>query len=182
VIGAIIIYRKEVRPFTDKQVDLVKNFAAQAVIGVENARLLGELRQRTDDLGRSVEELRALGEVSHAVNSTLDLENVLSTIVAKAAQLSITEAGAIYVFDNAQREFYLRATYGMDRELIEALTQHHIGLDEPNGIPPEVREKMFNPFFTTKPAGEGTVPWPVHHSRHHREATFGVYRDRYAAR
>jgi signal transduction histidine kinase len=93
------------------------------------------LRQRTDDLGRSVEELRALGEVSHAVNSTLDLENVLSTIVAKAAQLSITEAGAIYVFDNAQREFYLRATYGMDRELIEALTQRHIGLDEPNVTP-----------------------------------------------
>ena len=69
------------------------------------------------------------------MNSTLDLETVLSTIVAKAVQLSSTEAGAIYVFDNAQREFHLRATYGMDRELIEALTQRHMGLDEPNITP-----------------------------------------------
>ena len=89
----------EVRPFTDKQIALVTSFAAQAVIAIENARLLNELRQRTDELGRSVGELRALGEVSQAVNSTLDLETVLSTIVAKAVQLSGTEAGAIYVFD-----------------------------------------------------------------------------------
>ena len=57
---------------------------------------------------------------------------MLSTIVAKAVQLSGTEAGAIYVFDDMQREFHLRATYGMDQELIDALTQQHIGLDEPN--------------------------------------------------
>src|SRR5262249_17088986 len=82
--------------------------------------------------GRSVEELRALGEVSQAVNSTLNLEIVLSTIVAKAVQLSGTEAGAIYVFDAARRELRLRATYGMDQELIHALTQQHIGLEESN--------------------------------------------------
>ena len=91
-----------------------------------------ELHQRTDELGRSVGELRALGEVSQAVNSTLDLETVLSTIVAKAVQLSDTDAGAIYVFDAAQREFHLRATYGMDQELIDTLKQQHIGIDEPN--------------------------------------------------
>ena len=135
LIGTIAIYRREVRPFTDKQIALVQNFASQAVIAIENARLLNELRQRTDELGRSVGELRALGEVSQAVNSTLDLETVLSTIVAKAVQLSGTEAGAIYVFDDLQREFHLRATYGMDQELIEALTQRHIGLDEPNITP-----------------------------------------------
>ena len=132
VIGCIVIYRQEVRPFTDKQIALVTSFAAQAVIAIENTRLLNELRQRTDELGRSVGELRALGEVSQAVNSTLDLETVLSTIVAKAVQLSGTEAGAIYVFDDEQREFHLRATYGMDQELIDALTHHRIGLDEPN--------------------------------------------------
>jgi two-component system, NtrC family, sensor kinase len=76
--------------------------------------------------------LRALGEVSQAVNSTLDLETVLSTIVAKAVQLSGTEAGAIYVFDDGQREFHLRATYGMDQELIEALAQQRMGLGDPN--------------------------------------------------
>ncbi len=129
-IGVITIFRTEVREFTDKQIALVTSFAAQAVIAIENARLLTELRQRTDELGRSVGELRALGEVSQAVNSTLDLETVLSTIVAKAVQLSSTDAGAIYVFDEADRELHLRATYGMDRELIDALSQRHIGLDE----------------------------------------------------
>ena len=119
-------------PFTEKQIELVATFADQAVIAIENARLLSELRQRTDELGQSVGELRALGEVSQAVNSTLDLETVLSTIVAKAVQLSGTEAGAIYVFDDRQREFCLRATYGMDQELIDALTQRRIGMDDPN--------------------------------------------------
>ncbi len=130
LVGSFTLYRQEVRPFTDKQIALVTGFAAQAVIAIENARLLSELRQRTDELGRSVGELRALGEVSQAVNSTLDLETVLSTIVAKAVQLSNTEAGAIYVFDEAEQEFHLRATYGMDQELIDALPSRHIGLDE----------------------------------------------------
>ena len=121
-----------IRPFTDKQIALVETFADQAAIAIDNVRLLDELRQRTNELGRSVEELRALGEVSQAVNSTLDLETVLSTIVGKAVQLSGTEAGAIYVFDDNQREFHLHATYGMDQELIDALTQRHIGLDDPN--------------------------------------------------
>ncbi|MGZ5262098.1 MAG: GAF domain-containing protein, partial [Burkholderiales bacterium] len=122
LLGVIMVYRLEVLPFTDKQIALVETFADQAAIAIENVRLLDALRLRTDDLGRSVDELRALGEVSQAVNSTLDLETVLSTIVAKAVQLSGTDAGAIYVFDDRQREFHLRATYGMDRELIDALT------------------------------------------------------------
>ena len=131
-IGAFLLARQEVRPFTEKQIGLVTSFANQAVIAIENTRLLSALRQRTDELGRSVDELRALGEVSQAVNSTLDLENVLATIVAKAVQLSGTEAGAIYVFDDMQGKFYLRATYGMDQELIDKLTRQHIGLDETN--------------------------------------------------
>ena len=132
LIGSFTLCRQEVRPFIDKQIALVASFAAQAVIAIENARLLNELRQRTDELGRSVGELHALGEVSQAVNSTLDLETVLSTIVAKAVQLSGTEAGAIYVFDHAQCEFHLRATYGMDQGLIDALARQHIDLDDPN--------------------------------------------------
>ena len=118
LLGVILIYLLEVKPFTDRQIALVETFADQAAIAIENARLLDALRLRTADLGRSVDELRALGEVSQAVNSTLELETVLSTIVAKAVQLSGTEAGAIYVFDDRQREFHLRATYGMDQELI----------------------------------------------------------------
>jgi GAF domain-containing protein len=83
-MGVITLTRSAVRPFNEKQIGLATTFADQAVIAIENARLLGDLRQRTGELGRSVEELRALGEVSQAVNSTLDLETVLSTIVAKA--------------------------------------------------------------------------------------------------
>jgi GAF domain-containing protein len=132
LLGVIVIYHQEVRPFTDKQIALVEIFADQAAIAIENVRLLDALRQRTDELGRSVGELRALGEVSQAVNSTLDLETVLSTIVAKAVQLSGTDAGAIYVFDDLQREFRLRATYGMDQELIDALTHADMGVNEPN--------------------------------------------------
>ena len=64
--------------------------------------------------------------MSQAVNSTVDLETVLSTIVAKATQLSSTEAGAIYVFDDASQEFRLRATYGMDDEIIAEIRDRHM--------------------------------------------------------
>jgi GAF domain-containing protein len=84
-----------------------------------------------------VGELRALGEVSQAVNSTLDLETVLSTIVTKAVQLSGTEAGAIYVYDEVKSEFELQSTYGMSEELIAAIKEHRVGVgvgaDDPVG-------------------------------------------------
>jgi signal transduction histidine kinase len=88
-----------------------------------------KIEVRTRELAQSVRELRALGEVSQAVNSTLDLENVLTTIVTKAVELSGTEAGAIYVFDDRQQHFDLRATYGMDEELIAALRKQGVGLE-----------------------------------------------------
>ena len=123
-IGVIVLQRKDVRPFTDKQIELVQTFADQAVIAIENVRLFDEVQARTTALGRSVEELSALSEVSQAINSTLDLQTVLETIVAKAAQLSGTEAGAIYVL-NERQEFQLRATYGMSEELIAAIRDMH---------------------------------------------------------
>jgi signal transduction histidine kinase len=89
-----------------------------------------EKKHMRDREREMVEELRALGEVTQAVNSTLDLETVLNTIVAKATQLSGTEAGAIYVFDEASREFRLRATYGMDDTIIAAIQDRHIHLGE----------------------------------------------------
>jgi signal transduction histidine kinase len=122
-IGTLLIRRTEVRPFTEKQIELLTTFADQAVIAIENARLL-------DELARSVEELRALGDVTQAVNSTVDLETVLTTIVAKATQLSGTEGGAIYVFDDTSREFRLRATCGMDDTIISEIRDHHIHLGE----------------------------------------------------
>ena len=85
-------------------------------------RLYDEVKARTAELARSVGELEALGEVSRAVNSTIDLDIVLKTIVAKAVQLSETDAGAIYGFSNTRRQFRLRATFGMSPELIAALS------------------------------------------------------------
>ena len=129
-IGAITIRRKEVRPFSEKQIELLKTFADQAVIAIENVRLFQELQARTGELARSVGELRALGEVSQAVGSTLDLQTVLNTIVAHAVQLSGTTGGAIYEYDEQTGEFLLRATHQMADELIEALRANPIRLGE----------------------------------------------------
>src|SRR5215813_11956486 len=126
-IGVLVIRRAEMRPFTDKQIELVTTFADQAVIAIENVRLFEEVQARTRELAQSVEELQALGEVSQAVNSTLDLQTVLSTIVAKAVQLSGTEGGAIYVFEEAQQLFRLRATFGFSEDLIAAVEDQHLG-------------------------------------------------------
>jgi GAF domain-containing protein len=121
LIGVIVIHRKEVRPFTDKQIALLKTFADQAVIAIENVRLFKELDERTNELTRSVGELKALGEVGQAVSSTLDLETVLTRIVSHAVQLSGTDGGAIYEYDEQSEEFLLRATDHMEEELITAL-------------------------------------------------------------
>jgi signal transduction histidine kinase/putative methionine-R-sulfoxide reductase with GAF domain len=120
-IGAIAIRRLEVRPFTDKQIALLKTFADQAVIAIENVRLFQELEARTRELAQSVGELRALGEVGQAVSSTLDLQTVLSTIVRHAIQLSRTDGGVIYEYDEAAEEFHLRANHLMEAEVIAAL-------------------------------------------------------------
>ena len=83
--------RTSVRPFSDKQIELVTTFADQAVIAIENVRLFDEVQARTRELAQSVAELRALGEVSRAVSSTLELETVLETIVGCAVQLSASD-------------------------------------------------------------------------------------------
>jgi GAF domain-containing protein len=129
-IGAISLQRTEVRPFTDKQIELLTTFADQAVIAIENVRLFDEVQARTRELAHSVEGLQALGEVTQAVNSTLELETVLSTIVAKAVQLSGTEAGVIYVFDEREQAFHLRATYGLSEELIAAIENQYVGTSD----------------------------------------------------
>ena len=122
-------------------------------------------RDRYDEIGRMVDaieifrrniierhdELRALGEVSQTVNSTLDLETVLSAIVSKATQLSGTEAGTIYVFDEARREYQLRATYGMTEPLIEAVKDQHAEISKAVALAIEQRQPMQTPDLGVEP-------------------------------
>ena len=130
LIGVIVLHRREVKPFSERAIDLITTFADQAVIAIENVRLFEEVQARTRELAHSVQELRALGEVSQAVNSTLDVKTVLSTIVSQAVQLSGTDAGAIYVYSNARQMFRLRATYGMSEDLIKALESQSSSLGQ----------------------------------------------------
>jgi len=113
---------------------LRKNTVERDELLVERAqaadRLEKQVEERTVELAQLVKELRALGEVSRAVNSTIDLQTVLSTIIAKAVELSGTDAGTIYVFDEASQEFQLHASYGMDEDLIAAIKDRHIRLGE----------------------------------------------------
>jgi two-component system, NtrC family, sensor kinase len=118
-IGAIAVGRPDRGSFAEKQIELLQTFADQAVIAIENVRLFKELQARTEELTRSVGELQALGEVGQAVSSTLDLETVLTTIVSRAVQLSGTDGGTIYEYDEAAEEFTLRATHNLDDEYVE---------------------------------------------------------------
>ena len=129
-VGAILIRRGEVRPFSDKQVKLLETFADQAVIAIENVRLFQELEVRTRELARSVGELKALGEVGQAVSLSLDLETVLTTIVDHAVRLSGANGGVIYEYDEAKQEFLLRTSHHMEEELLEELRAAPIRLGE----------------------------------------------------
>ena len=120
-IGGITVSRVEPGPFPESEVALLRTFADQAVIAIENVRLFTELKQRTAELTKSVGELRALGEVAQAVNSTLELETVLGTIVSHAAQLTNMDGGSIWEYDETREEFYLHATDKLPDELVEAL-------------------------------------------------------------
>ena len=123
LLGVIVIYRHEVLPFANGQIALMETFADQAAIAIENARLLTELQARTDQLTRSVQELKALGEVSQALSSTLNLDTVLHTIVARANQLAGTDSCTVYEYDERAEAFVFRATHGLDEEVV-AVARH----------------------------------------------------------
>jgi GAF domain-containing protein len=120
-IGVITVTRAEPGPFSDSEIGLLKTFADQAVIAIENVRLFKELQARTSELTRSVDQLTALGEISQAVSSTLDVETVLQTIVSRASQLAGADGCAIYEYDDATEEFHIRATHNLDPVLVETL-------------------------------------------------------------
>jgi len=157
-LGAITVTRAEVRLFSDKQVELLKTFADQAVIAIENVRLFKELEARTGELTQSVEKLTALGEVSRAVSSTLDVETVLDTIVSRASQLAGAAGCSIYEYDEAAEQFELRATHNYDAQFVEALRAAPLHKGEGlMGRAAEMREPVQIPDITQPGAYQSSV-------------------------
>ena len=119
-IGAISVARREPGGFNADEIALLQTFADQAVIAIENARLLTALQARTQELTRSVEQLTALGDVGRAVSSSLDLETVLTTIVSRAVDLSGLDGGVVFEYDEASEEFVHRVATEAGAGLAEA--------------------------------------------------------------
>jgi signal transduction histidine kinase len=128
VIGVLQVLRTEVHRFDDGLAATLTSFASAAAIAARNLELVRTLEARSDELGRKVDQLEALGEIGDAVSSSLDLQQVLSTIVKHAALLSGTDGGSIMEFDEAQQLFFVRTAYGTSAEVLERLRNVRVSL------------------------------------------------------
>ena len=130
VVGVLSVWRTHVDLFSGRAVEVLTTFAAQAALAVRTVDLVRALGNRTDELGRKVNQLEALGAVGEAVSSSLNLTEVLNTIVTQAVLLSGTYSGSIYEFDEDAREFRVQTVCGTSPAVLDALRRARIGLDD----------------------------------------------------
>ena len=130
VVGMLSVWRTQVDPFSDHAVEVLTTFAAQAALAVRTVDLFCTLESRTDELGRKVTQLEALGAVGQAVSSSLNLTQVLNTIITQAVRLSGSDGGSIYEFDEDAREFRVETVCGTSPEAFDALRRARIKLDD----------------------------------------------------
>jgi GAF domain-containing protein len=172
-IGVIIIFRTEVQPFTDKQIELVTTFADQAVIAIENVRLLQELQERTRELQLSLDEVGALSEVSRAVSSSLNLHEVLDAVAGHAVNLSKSDGCGVFEFNSVRRAFDVVSSHSLSREFLESvqtttieLARTTIGQAADRGQPiqvPDMTNAYEHPFrdFTLKAGFQSVLTVPM---------------------
>jgi signal transduction histidine kinase/DNA-binding response OmpR family regulator len=129
VVGVLSLWRNQVDPFSDRAVEVLTTFAAQAALAVRTVDLVRALESRTHELARKVNQLEALGAVGQGVSSSLNLMEVLTTIIMQAVLMSGTDGGSIYEFDEDAKEFRIRAACGTSPEVLDALRRARIGLE-----------------------------------------------------
>ncbi|HET9861112.1 MAG TPA: GAF domain-containing protein [Nocardioidaceae bacterium] len=127
VVGVLSVWRTQVEPFEPRAMELLGVFAAQAAIALRHVQLVGALESRSAELASKVDQLEALREVGEAVSSTLDLDEVLSTIVTNAVRLTGTDGGSIMEYVEADDSFSVRAAYGSSDEMLARLRAVRIG-------------------------------------------------------
>ena len=130
VVGALNVWRNHVRPFDDREMAIVSAFAGQAAMALNGVKLVQELQERRAELARKVDELEALSEVGEAVSSSLDIDNVLSTIAMHAVELSATDGGSIMEYSERERGFRVRSVYRTDPHVVDQLRHIRIDLEE----------------------------------------------------
>jgi signal transduction histidine kinase len=129
-LGVIVVGWGEAGPVPKAQEELLKQFADQAVIAIENVRLFDEVQARTRELQRSVKELETLGDVSRQISSTLELQAVLRGIAAHAVALAEADAGVFSAYDEDAQVFHYQAIHDLDPDVVEALTRRPVRLGE----------------------------------------------------